>query len=104
MLQEFLNRSEEHLWGFVSNGLQLRILRDNVSFTRQAYVEFDLEAMFEGEVYSDFFILWLLCHQSRIEADVPEDCWLEKWTTEAKNRGTRALDRLRRATTCDLPG
>ena len=32
----------------------LRVLRDNSALTRQAYVEFDLEAMFGGEVYADF--------------------------------------------------
>src|SRR5262245_41807745 len=32
LLQELLNRSEERLWGFVSNGLLLRLLRDNSSF------------------------------------------------------------------------
>ena len=42
LLQVFLNRSEAHLWGFVSNGYKLRILRDNATLTRQAYVEFDL--------------------------------------------------------------
>ena len=36
VVQELLNRSDAHLWGFVSNGLQLRILRDNSSLTRQA--------------------------------------------------------------------
>ena len=50
LVQELLNRSEAHLWGMVSNGLRLRILRDNVSLTRQAYVEFDLEAMMNGEL------------------------------------------------------
>ena len=50
LLQELLNRSTEHLWGIVSNGLRLRILRNNVSLTRQAYVEFDLEAMFNNEI------------------------------------------------------
>ena len=69
MVQEFLNRSDDHLWAFLSNGLQLRILRDNISLSRQAFVEFDLEAMMEGEVYADFALLWLLCHQSRVEAD-----------------------------------
>src|SRR5437764_3750776 len=49
LLQEFLNRSDQHLWGIVSNGLRLRLLRDNISLTRQAYVEFDLEAMMAGE-------------------------------------------------------
>jgi SOS-response transcriptional repressor LexA len=94
LLQEFLNRADPHLWGFVSNGLTLRILRDNKSFTRQAYVEFDLAGMMEGQVYSDFVLLWLLCHESRVEAE-PEQCWLEKWSQTAREQGTRALDQLR---------
>ncbi len=91
LLQEFLNRSPEHLWGFVSNGLRLRILRNNASLTRQSYVEFDLEAMMLGEGYSDFVLLWLLCHQSRVEAESPSDCWLEKWSQSSRERGVRAL-------------
>ena len=96
LLQEFLNRSDEHLWGFVSNGLRLRILRDNRSLTRQAYVEFDLEAMMNGEAYADFGLLYLLCHQSRVEGERPEDCWLERWSRAAEAQGTRALDQLRK--------
>jgi hypothetical protein len=95
LLQVFLNRSDDHLWGFVSNGRQLRILRDNVSLTRQAYVEFDLEAMMNGEVYADFVLLWLLCHQSRVEGERPTDFWLEKWMQTASQEGTRSLDQLR---------
>ncbi|QDU56727.1 Eco57I restriction-modification methylase domain-containing protein [Aeoliella mucimassa] len=95
MVQEFLNRSEEHLWAFLSNGLQLRILRDNISLSRQAFVEFDLEAMMEGEVYADFALLWLLCHQSRVESDKATDCWLEKWSHLAREQGTRVLNDLR---------
>ncbi len=95
LVQELLNRSERHMWGMVSNGLRLRLLRDNVSLTRQAYVEFDLEAMMEGEVYADFVLLWLLCHQSRVEAERPETCWLEQWSRTAQEQGTRALDQLR---------
>jgi len=95
MVQEFLNRSDDHLWGVVSNGLMLRLLRDNFSLTRQAYVEFDLQAMMSGEVYSDFILLYMILHQSRVEAEKPEQCWLERWTQEAQRRGTRALDQLR---------
>lgn len=95
LVQELLSRSGAHLWGAVSNGRQLRLLRDNVSLTRQAYVEFDLEAMFRGELYSDFAVLWLLLHQSRVEADRPEHCWLERWAQEAHRQGLRVLDRLR---------
>ena len=96
LLQEFLNRSDEHLWGFVSNGLSLRILRDNRSLTRQAFVEFDLEAMMTGEAYADFALLYLLCHQSRVEAERPEECRLERWSRAAEAQGTRALDQLRK--------
>jgi hypothetical protein len=94
LLQEFLNRSEGHLWGIVSNGLRLRLLRDNVSLTRQAYVEFDLEAMMSGEAYSDFVLLWLLLHQSRFEGERPELDWIEKWSQAARTEGVRVLDGL----------
>jgi len=98
LVQELLNRGENLLWGLVSNGLVLRLLRDNVSLTRQAYVEFDLQAMMDSEAYSDFFLLFLLCHQSRVEVPegkTPEHCWLERWYNTSLREGTRVLDRLR---------
>jgi hypothetical protein len=95
LLQELLNRSEERLWGIVSNGLLLRLLRDNTSLTRQAYLEFDLEQLMESEAYSDFVLLWLTCHQSRLEGERPHESWLERWSQEAQKQGTRALDSMR---------
>jgi len=98
LVQEFLNRSDDHLWGIVSNGLILRVLRDNVSLTRQAYVEFDLEAMMEGEAFSDFVLLFMVCHQSRVEVPedkTPDSCRLEQWHNAAAEQGIRALDELR---------
>ena len=97
LLQEYLNRSADAQWGLVSNGLSLRILRDNATLTRQAYVAFDLESMFDGEVYSDFVLLWLVCHQSRFETGEKQtECILEHWSKSAQESGTRALDDLRR--------
>lgn len=98
LVQELLSRSDEFLWGFVSNGLRLRLLRDNASFTRAAFVEFDLEAMMEGELYSDFFLLYLICHQSRVEVPegkTAEHCILESWRNNSLQEGTRVLDSLR---------
>jgi hypothetical protein len=95
LVQELLNKSDNYLWGFVSNGLTLRILRDNASLTRQAYVEFDLTAMFDGDVFSDFAVLWLLAHESRVEAEKPTEFWLELWSKLAREQGVRALDQLR---------
>ena len=101
LLQEYLNRSEEHLWGVVSNGRVLRLLRDSTSLSGQSYLEFDLQAMFDGEVFSDFLLLFLLLHQSRVEiltedgAGAATECWLERWRTAAIESGTRAKEQLR---------
>jgi type I restriction-modification system DNA methylase subunit len=95
LVQELLNKSDAHLWGFVSNGLRLRILRDHRSLTRLAYVELDLESIFEGELFHAFRLVWLLCHESRVEAEKPEECWLEKWHGLVQQEGVAALDKLR---------
>ena len=98
LVQEFLNRSDAHLWAIVSNGLRLRILRDNQALSRQSWLEFDLEAIFSGEIYSDFVLVWLMAHASRFaprEGDRPETCWLEQWAREAEKQGARALGELR---------
>jgi hypothetical protein len=146
LLQELLNRSGQHRWGFVTNGLKLYLLHDNAALARAANVEFDLEAMMDGELYADFMLLFLLCHQSRVEIQPtpiakvtldrktgkakkakaisqkqlitdddaetadgdefvdpddektrfgPENCWLERWSNQADQQGTRARDKLR---------
>src|SRR5690606_12420420 len=41
-MQELLNASPDHLWGIVSNGKQLRLLRDAASLTRPRFLEVDL--------------------------------------------------------------
>lgn len=100
LVQEFLNRSDSHLWALLSNGLRLRILRDNQALSRQSFLEFDLESMMSGEVYSDFVLLWLTAHATRFapsEGERPETCWLEHWTQDAEEQGTRALGELRRS-------
>lgn len=99
MLQDLLNRSDDHLWALLSNGRILRLLRDSTSLVGSAYIEFDLEAIFDGDLFSDFLLLFNLCHQSRLEVrddEVgPASCWLEQWRTESIESGTRALDQLR---------
>ncbi|ADG76177.1 putative type II DNA modification enzyme [Cellulomonas flavigena DSM 20109] len=98
MVQELLNRSDDHLWAVVSNGRVLRLLRDSTSLSTQSYVEFDLEAIFTGELFADFVVLFLLLHQSRVEVQSegapPSDCWLEKWRSTAIASGARALTLL----------
>src|SRR6266542_1541501 len=97
LVQEYLNRSEESLYGVVTNGFNLRLLRDNQSLSRLAYVDFDLTGMFEGGVYADFVLLFLTLHRSRLpkSSETASDCWLEKWRDKAESQGTRALGELR---------
>ncbi|MER7485673.1 DNA methyltransferase [Streptomyces sp. NPDC126497] len=99
MLQECLNRAEAHLWGVLTNGRQVRLLRDSSALATASYVEFDLEAIFDGELFSEFVLLYRLLHVSRFEGAegaAPSSCRLEKWRTEAVVSGTRALDQLRK--------
>ncbi|MEU3279786.1 Eco57I restriction-modification methylase domain-containing protein [Streptomyces antibioticus] len=98
MLQDCLNRTEAHLWAVLTNGRRLRLLRDSSSFSTAAYVDFDLEAIFDGELFSEFVLLYNLLHASRFavaEGAAPSGCWLEKWRAEAVTSGARALDQLR---------
>jgi hypothetical protein len=96
LVQEHLNATDR-LWGIVTNGVRLRLLRESARFTRPTYVEFDLQAMLEGERFSDFALLYRLLHRSRLPqraADAPE-CWLERYHQQALAQGGRVRDRLR---------
>lgn len=98
LVQELLNRTDAHLWAVLSNGRQLRLLRDSASLVGASYVEFDLEAIFDGELFSEFVLLYRLLHVSRFEVEpgaAPTTCRLEKWRTDAIDSGTRALEQLR---------
>jgi hypothetical protein len=94
-LQDYLNRTHRHLWGVVTNGLTLRLLRNNSALTRQAYVEFDLAAMFDDENYPDFAVMWIALHASRFTGEQPGDCYAEQWQLYATETGVRALNELR---------
>lgn len=97
LAQEALNASDQSLWAITSNGLTLRILRDNPSLTRPAYVEVDLEALFTEDLYADFTAFWLLAHASRFgvaEAE-PADCPWERWRAAGQETGVTIRSNLR---------
>lgn len=95
-LQDHLNDRDEALWGIVTNGMQLRLMRDNASLTRPAYIEADLAQMFTNEDIASFAVLWLLIHRTRFgAADTPAtDCPLERWRDAGSKEGEAARDRL----------
>ncbi|MEU8050937.1 Eco57I restriction-modification methylase domain-containing protein [Micromonospora haikouensis] len=99
LMQQLLNRSDQHLWGIVANGQRLRLLRDSTSLVGTAYLEFDLEAIFEGDLFPDFVLLYRVAHATRLAvrdaAAGPSSCLLEAWRTEGAKQGERALAQLR---------
>lgn len=94
LVQEYLNAEPAALWGLASNGRCLRLVRDNPSLTRPAFIEFDLSAIFDNEAYADFAALFLLLHRSRFAAN-DANCALELWRNDGAKAGTVARDKLR---------
>ncbi|MFG7159726.1 Eco57I restriction-modification methylase domain-containing protein [Burkholderia pseudomallei] len=97
LAQEALNASDASLWALVSNGLSMRILRDNPSLTRPAYIEVDLEAIFTEELLADFSAFWLLAHASRFGSPEapPGDCPWERWRAAGQQAGVTVRGKLR---------
>ena len=97
-LQEYLNVTE-HLYGLVSNGRQLRLLRDSSRLIKLTYLEFDLQRMFEEELYADFAILFRLLHASRLPQDQASvsSSIIERYHLDALESGSRIREGLRDA-------
>ncbi len=96
LVQEYLNRTE-HVWGVVTNGLTLRLLRDSTFIRRQAYIEFDLPALFEEQRFQDFTALYRLLHRTRLPYGMGDtgDCLLEKYRSHSEEQGGRVREHLR---------
>jgi len=99
LVQQLLNRSDQYLWAVLSNGQRLRLLRDSTSLVGTAYLEFDLEAIFDADLFPDFVLLYRLAHASRLAVRDPEtgptSCVLEAWRGVGAADGERALAQLR---------
>jgi hypothetical protein len=48
LVQDYLNNSDEHDWGIVTNGIQFRLLRDTSRTSRPTYLEFNLQSILDG--------------------------------------------------------
>ncbi len=98
LAQEYLNAQESAMWGLASDGFTLRILRDNASLTRPAWIEADFQRIFTEERYADFAALWLLVHETRFgrQGQPVTECALETWRNDGREEGTRARAKLRK--------
>ena len=99
LLQEYLNNNEEHLYGIVTNGRVLRLLRDSGRIIRLSYLEIDLEQMMEEDLYPDFAVLFRLLHATRMPQKKlagPESL-IEQYHQDALESGTRIRENLSHA-------
>jgi hypothetical protein len=96
LVQEYLNRTD-HVWGLVTNGLVVRLLRNSTFVRRQAYVEFDLRQILEEQRFGDFAVLYRLLHRTRLPrtAEDAPDCLLEQYYRDAIEQGGRVREGLR---------
>ena len=92
LLQDWLNATDHALWGIVFAGDRVRLMRDNASLTRPAWIEADLGAMFRDEMFADLTAFWLLAHATRFGAPdaAPSDCALEQWREAGLKQGVEA--------------
>lgn len=104
LAQQFLNASEPCTWALLTNGHQLRLVRDADTLTRPAFLEFDLDLILRDQRYADFRALWLVLHASR--AGTPNtpgnECVWEAWKKEGESQGERVRDGLRNGVTSAL--
>lgn len=98
LLQDWLNATDHALWGLVFAGDRVRLMRDNASLTRPAWIEADLGAMFRDEMFADFTAWWLVAHATRFGASgaPPSESPLEHWREEGMKQGIQARTDLRR--------
>ncbi|WP_108728117.1 Eco57I restriction-modification methylase domain-containing protein [Alcaligenes aquatilis] len=96
-MQELLNASEALQWGIVSNGKQLRLLRDAASLTRPSFLEVDLADLLGGQRYAEFANVWRLLHASRASrpGQGATACIWEQWRSEGQQEGSRVREGLR---------
>ncbi len=85
---DYLN-STEHVYGIVTNGLVLRVIRNTGQLVKLTYIEFDLRRMVEEDHYAEFCLLFRLMHTSRFTHSSDDACIMEQWFNRSIESGNR---------------
>ncbi|HOC73368.1 MAG TPA: restriction endonuclease, partial [Candidatus Hydrogenedentes bacterium] len=98
MVQEYLNLEDE-LYGLVTNGRLLRLLRDSSRLVKLTYLEFDLDRIFTDGLFADFALLFRLLHATRMPAtaEAAADSVIERYHQDSLESGERIRGGLSRA-------
>ncbi len=98
LAQQFLNASADCTWAIITNGRQLRLMRDADTLTRPAFLDADLELILRDQRYPDFSAAWRLFHATRAgESDA--SCIWESWRHEGQEQGEPVREGLRNGVT-----
>ena len=93
---EYLNATE-NVYGIISNGQILRIIRNSGQLVKLTYIEFDLRRMLEEDKYTEFCLMFRLLHASRFRTIGDEPCVMERWFNMSIESGNRIRNGLSRA-------
>jgi hypothetical protein len=98
LVQEYLNLHDE-LYGLVTNGRVLRLLRDSSRLIKLTYLEFDLDRIFTDGLFADFAVLYRLLHATRLPVshDAAADSLIERYHQDSLDSGARIREGLSRA-------
>src|SRR5262245_41545481 len=98
MLQEYLNLHDE-IYGIVTNGRVLRLLRDTSRLVKLTYLEFDLDRILTDGLFADFAMLFRLLHASRFPAtqETAAESIIERYHQDSLDSGARIRAGLSRA-------
>jgi len=98
LVQEYLNLSDQ-VYGLVTNGRLLRLLRDSSRLVKLTYLEFDLDRIFTDGLFADFAILYRLLHASRLPAsqEGSAESIIERYHQDSLESGARIRDGLSKA-------
>ncbi len=102
---EYLN-STENVYGIISNGHVIRLIRNSGQLVKLTYIEFDLQRMLEEDKYTEFCLMFRLIHASRFHSSGDVPCFLEQWFNMSIESGNRIRNGLSTAVqrTMDILG
>jgi hypothetical protein len=98
LVQEYVNLTE-YAYAIITNGLQIRLLRDSSRLVKLSFLEFDLEQMMEEEAFADFALLFRVLHASRLPHSRQEtaESLIEQYHQDSIESGARIREGLSEA-------
>lgn len=90
---DYLNNTEA-IYGIISNGRTLQLIRNSGQLVKLTYIEFDIQRMVEEDKYTEFCLFFRLLHASRFMPKGDEPCIMESYFNQSIASGNRIRDGL----------